>query len=282
MTHDPPKLLVLGAHPDDAEFHAGGLVSIYRRLGYPVKIVSVTDGSSGHHERTPEELRLIRAAEAAASGVLVGAEYAVWNFRDGSLLPTLEVRERIIAEVRAYRPALVLTHRTNDYHPDHRAVGQAVQDASYLVTVPPIVPSVPALRRDPVVAYMSDLFTRPCPLRPDIVLDVSDELDTIVSMLACHCSQVYEWLPYTQGLLDEVPPADEAAARRAWLREWFAIRARRRSDHFRQALVNAFGEARARQIEFCEIYEISEYAASIAEPDRQRLFPGSVRRGPMG
>ncbi|HUG90842.1 MAG TPA: PIG-L family deacetylase, partial [Planctomycetaceae bacterium] len=160
MSDPSPRLLVLGAHPDDAEFHAGGLVSIYRRLGRAVKIVSVTDGSSGHHERRPEELRVIRAAEAAASGAVIGAESAVWDFRDGSLQPTLQVRERIIAEIRAYRPDLVLTHRPNDYHPDHRAVGQAVQDASYMVTVPPVVPHVPALRRDPVVAYMSDLFTR--------------------------------------------------------------------------------------------------------------------------
>ena len=84
----PPRLLVLGAHPDDAEFHAGGLVATYRRLGYPVKLVSVTDGSSGHHERRPDELRELRAAEAAAAGAVVGAEYVVWSFRDGALVPS--------------------------------------------------------------------------------------------------------------------------------------------------------------------------------------------------
>ena len=56
----------------------------------------------------------------------------------------------IIREIRDFQPDLVLTHRPCDYHPDHRAVGQCVQDASYMVTVPHIVPDVQALRKDPV------------------------------------------------------------------------------------------------------------------------------------
>jgi LmbE family N-acetylglucosaminyl deacetylase len=56
MSQEHPRLLVLGAHPDDAEYHAGGLASIYRQSGCVVKLVSVTDGSSGHHFRQPAEL----------------------------------------------------------------------------------------------------------------------------------------------------------------------------------------------------------------------------------
>ncbi|HUG92845.1 MAG TPA: PIG-L family deacetylase, partial [Planctomycetaceae bacterium] len=122
-----------------------------------------------------------------------------------------------------------------------------------------------------------DLFTRPCPLRPDVVLDVTADVETIVAMLACHHSQVFEWLPYGQGVLDQVPPDDDGAARRAWLRDWFAVRTRRRCDRFRDALVAAFGETRGRQLEFCEVYEISEYAAPLDADGRQRLFalPGA-------
>jgi LmbE family N-acetylglucosaminyl deacetylase len=58
-----------------------------------------------------------------------------------------------------------------------------------MVTVPNILKEVPPLPRDPVVAYMADLFSRPCPLVPDIVLDVTDQLEAMLSMLACHRSQ---------------------------------------------------------------------------------------------
>lgn len=271
MPDTPSRLLVLGAHPDDAEFHAGGLVTFYREFGHEVKIVSVTDGSAGHHEFPRAELAAIRSIEAAASGAVVGAAYDVWDFPDGELQPTLEVRRRIIAEIRRFAPDLVLTHRLNDYHPDHRAVSQAVQDASFMVRVPNIVPEVPALRCDPVVAYMTDLFTKPNPFSPDVVLDVTDQLGTILAMLSCHASQVFEWLPYVSGYPGDVPEDEEEQL--VWLREWYTERCRRRVERFRDHLIAAYGESRGRQIEFAEFYEISEYASPLDEAARARLFP---------
>lgn len=270
MTTDPLRMLVLGAHPDDAEFHAGGLITIYRQLGHFVKIVSVTNGAAGHHALSAQELAAVRKLEAQAVAGLTGVEFDVWDFPDGQLQPTLDVRYRIIREIRTFDPDLVLTHRTNDYHPDHRAVGQAVQDASYMVTVPLSVPDVPALRRDPVVAYMADLFTKPCPLEPDVVIDVSAQFDAIVAMLDCHRSQVYQWLPYNRGLLEEVPV--EPAERLKWLAAWFAVRPRAIADRFREALVAAYGDA-GQTIEMAEAYEISEYAAELDADRRGRLFP---------
>ena len=270
MSDEPLRLLILGAHPDDSEYHAGGLASIYRQRGHLVRMVSVTNGGAGHHEKPPEEVARIRRREAAASGRVLGAAYETWDYPDGELMPTLEVRHRIIAEIRSFAPDLVLTHRTNDYHPDHRAVGQAVQDASFLVTVPHVVPEVPALRRDPVVAYMVDLFTKPCALVPDVAIDVTEHVDTIVAMLACHRSQVFEWLPYLAGVLDQVPAGE--AERRAWLREWFTRQVKPRADRFREALIAAYGEERGSKIEYCEAYEISEYAAAADDRARRRLF----------
>lgn len=272
MPTDPLRMLVLGAHPDDAEFHAGGLITIYRQLGHTVKIVSVTNGAAGHHTLSANELAAVRKLEAEAVAELSGVEFDVWDFPDGQLQPTLDVRFRIIREIRTFQPDLVLTHRTNDYHPDHRAVGQAVQDASYMVTVPLSVPEVPALLRDPVVAYMADLFTKPCPLEPDIVIDVSAQFDAIVGMLDCHRSQVYQWLPYNKGVLEQVPT--DPSERLKWLAEWFAERPRAVANRFRDALVSTFGEA-GHAIEMAEAYEISEYAAGLDQQQRARLFPVS-------
>jgi LmbE family N-acetylglucosaminyl deacetylase len=268
---DSPRLLILGAHPDDAEYHGGGLATIYKNLGREVKLISVTNGAAGHHWRPPEELIQLRREEAAAAGRVIGATYETWNFPDAALQPTLEVRERIIREVREFRPDLVLTHRTNDYHPDHRAVGQAVQDASYLVTVPHVLSAIIPLHRCPVIAYLPDLFSRPVSLRADVVIDVTDQLKTIAKMLSCHQSQVFEWLAYEEDLLESVP--SEEAARLEWAFAWFCRHIRPRADHFREQVVTTFGAERGATIEFIEAFEISEYAPHPNKEIMDDLFP---------
>ncbi len=270
MSCAPLRLLILGAHPDDADFHAGGLAAIYREAGHVVKLVSVTNGQSGHFKISGKDLADIRRDEARVAGQVIGAAYEVWEHPDGRLQPTLEVREQIICELRTFRPDLVLTHRPNDYHPDHRAVGQAVQDASYLVTVPPICPAVPILRRDPVVGYLPDLFTRPAPLRADVVIDVALQMETIVKMMAAHHSQFFEWLPYHEGRLDEVPCASDK--RRAWLRSWYEVKIAPFAERFRSDLIAEYGPERGEKIAFCEVFEISEYAAPLDAALRQKLF----------
>lgn len=268
---DPLRLLVLGAHPDDAEIHAGGLAKLYRNLGHVVKMVSLTNGDAGHHQMSGAALADRRRAEAAASGRLIGAEYVTWDNHDGQLQPTLELRWQVIREIRTFRPDLVLTHRPEDYHPDHRAVGCVVRDASYMVTVPPVVPEVPILRKDPVVAYMSDRFTKPYELQGDVVIDVTEQVDTIVDMLCCHESQVFEWLPFNRG--DEASVPADAAGRREFIRQWYYSRQRPLADRYRQQLIATYGPQRGRQIQDCEVYEISEYAAPLTDEARRRLFP---------
>lgn len=268
--HEPLRLLILGAHPDDAEFHAGGLAAIYRRLGHAVKFVSLTNGEAGHHERFGPELVATRWAESQAAAELIGAECEVWDHPDGQLLPSLDLRWQVIGEIRRYRPDLILTHRTNDYHPDHRAVGHVVRDASYLIGVPGIVPEVPFLRRLPVIAYLPDRFYKPTPLVGDVVIDVTAELDTIVGMLSCHASQVFEWLPFNRGILDQVP--DGAAARQGWLRSWYLPLLRPTADRYRAELIATYGPIRGSQIEYAEAFEISEYAAPLDGQARRRLF----------
>ncbi len=271
---DEPRLLILGAHPDDAEYHAGGLATICRSLDRPVKMVSVTDGAAGHHERPPEELIGLRRMEAAAAGAVIGATYETWDFPDGSLEPTLEVRHRIIREIRQFQPHLVLTHRNCDYHPDHRAVGQCVQDASYMVTVPHVVSNVPALRKDPVVAYFPDLFTRPAPMRADIIIDVTEQMESIARMLACHRSQVFEWLAYEEDILDTVPEGERE--RLDWVQTWFANHIRPRAERYRDERVATYGDQRGAAVEFIEMFEISEYARQPETEYRRLIFPNML------
>ena len=269
MPAEPCRVLLLGAHPDDAEIFAGGLLVRHRERGSIVRMISVTNGQSGHHQTPPDELVHIRREEARKSGAVIGAEYLTWDFPDGSLQADLAVRSAIIREIRSFKPDLVLTHRPNDYHPDHRAVGQAVQDASYMVTVPHVCSDTPSLRYDPVVAYMSDLFTRPNKLRPDVVLDISVQFDTVLQMAACHHSQFFEWLPFHDGKLQDVPAAAEDKLE--WLRGWLGEFFNRRWLHFSREIAGRLPTSSKSPL--IEVYEISEYAGQLSEGDREKLFP---------
>jgi len=259
------RVLVLGAHPDDAEFFAGGLLACHQQAGSTIRLISVTNGQSGHQSLPSDELVLRRRAEAARAGEIIGADYVTWDFPDGSLQPTLELRLAIIQEIRTFRPDLVLTHRTFDYHPDHRAVGQAVQDASYMVLVPKILPEIPPPRIEPIVAYMVDLFTRPCAHRGDVVLDVSEHRETVINMLNSHESQFYEWMPWIDGVLETVPT--DFDSRREWLADWFREKTKGRIERFCTTESTVMPT-------LIEAYEISEYAGKPDQKKIQLLFPG--------
>lgn len=267
----PLRVLIVGAHPDDADIKAGGTASLWCRLGHRVKLVSVTDGGAGHQTLRRPALVERRRAEAKAAGTVIGAEYEVLGHPDGGLLPTLEARHELIRLIRSFAPDLVLTHRPNDYHPDHRYTSTLVQDAAYLVTVPAVCPDALHLERNPVIAYLSDDFRKPAPFKPDVVVDVGPEVDRVISMLHCHASQFYEWLPFNGGFADQVPAGD--AERRGWLGEMFRRRIRPLADRFRAQLVQTYGDEAGARAEYVEAFEVSEYGAPLDAAARARLFP---------
>lgn len=264
------RLLVIGAHPDDAEFKAGGLAALYRGAGHEVCFVSVTNGEAGHHRQTGPALVARRAAEAAAAAAVLGLTHEVWDHPDGRLEPTLARREQVIRLIRRAQPDLVLTHRPNDYHPDHRATSQLVQDAAYMLTVPAICPDVPHLRRDPVIAYLSDDFTRPYPFDPSIVLDISAVWDAKIRMLHAHSSQFHEWLPANMAAFADVPAGDEA--RLAWLSAKVERLSAALAERFRPRLIAEYGPERGGSIQRVEAFEGCEYGAPLDSAALDRLF----------
>ncbi len=268
---DRLRLLVVGAHPDDAEYKAGGLAALYKSRGFDVLFVSVTDGSAGHHEISGPPLVARRRVEAQAAAATLGLEHIVWDHPDAHLEPNLARRDQVIRLIRTFRPDLVLTHRPNDYHPDHRATSQLVQDAAYLLTVPAVCPDTPHLPRDPVIAYLSDDFTKPCPFDPTVLLDIATVWEAKVSLLHAHTSQFYEWLPYNTGTLREVPLEEES--RRVWLSKKIAALSVALAERFRDRLISTFGEDRGRVVHLVEAFEACEYGAPLDDKSRIRLFP---------
>jgi N-acetylglucosamine malate deacetylase 1 len=252
------RVLVFGAHPDDAEFHGGGLLALHRARGNRVRIISVTDGSAGHQSLDRQTLAARRRDEAARAAAVIGCEVAVWKNLDGELEPTLAIRREVIREIRTFAPDLVLTHRIHDYHPDHRAVATLVRDACYMVRVPNIVPDVPALPKDPVVACFADFFSQPAPFRADAKVDIEPVADRVTAMLDCHASQIYEWIPHTLGRDAEVP--SDPGERLRWLQQFYG-RGR--------AVARKF----APEYRLAEAFEISEYARKPTVEELSEYFP---------
>jgi N-acetylglucosamine malate deacetylase 1 len=270
MSAEPLRLLIIGAHPDDADYAAGGLAALYRAAGHIVRMVGLTNGDAGHHLQPGPALARRRQAEAAAAGAVIGATYDVFDIHDGELLPTLDNRRLVIRLIRSFRPALVPTHRPNDYHPDHRYTSQLVQDAAYMVTVPAVAPGTPHLSANPVIAYLPDDFEKPYAFTPTVVLDVGKVIERVVDMLHCHASQFYEWLPYNMGVAREVPGDD--AGRRGWLARQTRERLARRADRFRHLLIARYGQERGAAVEFAEAFEACEYGAPLDAAALRRLF----------
>ena len=261
------RVIAFGAHPDDCDGRAGGLAAKYAAAGHLVKFVSVTNGDAGHHEQGGGALAKRRRAEALEAGRRIGIEYEVLDNHDGELLPTLEVRRQIIRKIREWQADIVLAPRSNDYHPDHRNTGILVQDAAYTVTVPNLVTDTPALRKNPVFLYFADRFTRPQPFRPDVVVAIDNVIDKKIDMLDAHVSQMYEWLPWHEGKLAEVP--QDPGARKKWL---FTQRASKVPAEWKQALEKWYG-AKAASIQYAEAFEITEYGRRPDEAEIRKLFP---------
>jgi LmbE family N-acetylglucosaminyl deacetylase len=265
METKPLRILVIGAHPDDCEYSAGGITCLWTRLGHIVKTVSLTNGDAGHIDTAGAHLARRRTAEAAAAAKVMGAESLVLNNHDGELMPTLELRMQVIRIIREFGADLVLTHRTNDYHPDHRYTGVVVQDAINMVIVSNLVPQTPSVRM-PVMMYLWDHFKKPYPFIPDVIVDIDDVYEQKLEALHCHTSQMYEFI---FGKTDDIP----LEKRRDWLKEKVEPEMTAPAKQYREKLRELCGSEKGDQVRYIEAFEISEYGAPLTDERREKLFP---------
>ena len=269
--NEPVRIIAFGAHPDDCDICIGGLAVKWARAGARVKFVSLTNGDTGHFAMGGGPLARRRYAEAKASAAIAGIEYEVLDIHNGQLLPTLENRWTVVRLIREFCPDLVITNRPNDYHPDHRYASQLVADAAYTVTIPNVQALTPHLLVNPSVAYWRDDFKRPYPFTPDVAVAIDDVIETKLDMIACHESQVYEWLPYNQNKIDQVPA--DAEARRIWMAGQYLPGMREEGERYRELLVKLYGPERAASIQYAEALEFCEYGSPVTPEKFARLFP---------
>ena len=262
------RVIAIGAHPDDGDYYAAGAAARWAARGHAVKFVSLTNGDAGHHSEGGGALGKRRRAEAEEAGRRLGvAESEILDYHDGELLPTLEARGQVIRRIRQWNADLVLTHRPNDYHADHRYTGVLVADAAFLVTVPNICPDTAPLRKNPVFLYFQDDFQMPVPFRPDIAVAIDEVWEKKIEALDAHVSQFYEWLPWLDGKLSEVP--EDPGERKSWL-----ARGHRRAvtPAVRAALEKWYGAEKASQVRHAEAFEICEYGRQPSEAELRRFF----------
>lgn len=262
------KVLFIGAHPDDCEVYGGGTAALFSRLGHQVKFISVTNGNAGHHDLMGNDLVDRRSMETVAASQVLGVAYEVLDHDDGQLEPSVANRNEIIRKIREWQADIVITHRPNDYHPDHRNTSVLVQDAAYLVMVPNLVFDTPALRHNPAFFYFADHFQKPYPFSPDVAIDIGETYDTKIQSLHAHTSQFYEWLPWISGKLEEVPAPE--ADRPDWLKKLWPSTP---NEKTRKLLEKWYGNDKASQIQHAEAFELCEYGHQPDEDEIRRLFP---------
>ena len=268
------RIIVFGAHPDDAEFDAGGVGAKWAKLGHQVKLVSVSNGDIGHWQMAGGPLAQRRTAESKAAGEVLGTTSEVLDIHDGELLPTLENRQKIVRLIRNWKADVVISHRPWDYHPDHRYVGVLVQDAAYMVTVPFFCPDTPILTRNPVFLYSSDGFQKPYPFKADIAVAIDDVIDQKLAAVHELGSQVYEGgANGSEEYVRTVPPASDPAGRKAWLRKQWEGRQNAEANRFRESLVKWYGPEKGRAVKCAEAFEICEYGRRPTDDEIRQLFP---------
>lgn len=266
------RIIAFGAHPDDNELRLGGTAAKWAALGHQVKFVSATNGDIGHWREAGGPLARRRTAEVEAVAKILGITTQVLDIHDGELEPTLENRRTITRLIRDWKADIVLGHRPNDYHPDHRAVGQLVQDASYMVTVPFFCPDTPHLERNPVFLSYQDNFTRPNPMQADIVVSIDDVIEKKLAATDAMPSQFYEG--GANGGPELVPSEAAAKTKRASdVREGFRRRFSGAAQRFRAKLRELYGAERGDKVQYAEAFEISEYGRRPNIEEIRRLFP---------
>ena len=266
------RVICFGAHPDDAELKAGGVAAMWAAKGHEVKLVSVTNGDIGHWKEAGGPLARRRKAEVERAAKIFGTSVEVLNTHDGELMPSLENRRTITRLIREWQADIVMSHRPNDYHPDHRYTGVLVQDAAYMVAVPNFLPEVPALKSNPVFLYYSDRFEKPNPFQADIVVSIDSVMDKKLDGLTGMESQFYEG--GALGSADLIPqePAKQQE-RRNKVRAEFINRDRNTAQRFRRNLEEWYGKDRAEKIQYAEAFEICEYGRRPDKAEIKKLFP---------
>lgn len=197
------NVLAIGAHGDDIEEQCGGTLAKYAARGDKVFMCVVTDGR-GRPQGDPDQIARIRHGESQASANIIGAELIWMGLPDGGLKVNDETLGQFVEVIRWTQPNVIITHPSEDYHPDHRYTSQLVLDAAQLARVQNYPSNLPPYRAQVPIAFMDGVLG--LSFLPEEWVDISDYFDQKAAMLGQHVSQM---MPDVYDPNFTVPPREE-------------------------------------------------------------------------
>ena len=214
---DPQKILVILAHPDDPEFFCGGAIARWVEAGHEVTYSLITKGDKGLNNWAsvdPKELTHIRFNEQQKAAQVLGVKKVTFlSFEDGYLIPDLELRKALVAEIRREKPDILVTCDPNGLyfrentlnHPDHIAAGKATLEAVNPAAGNPLF--FPDLLENNLLPHSVKEVWLTLPETANLVLDVTDHWKKKINALACHLSQVGDLYKFEERMKNRRTPS---------------------------------------------------------------------------
>ncbi len=200
----PESALVIVAHPDDIEFSSAGTIARWVKAGTRAAYVICTSGEVGIAEpgMTKEKAAEIREAEQLAAAETVGVKEVVFlREPDGMLQPTLELRKKLVREIRRFKPEIVIcgdptivwAGDTYINHPDHRAAAAAALDATFPAAGQPNL--FEELAEEGITAHKPRKVYVTGWSGTDLFVNIEDTIELKIAALQKHESQMKDWDP---------------------------------------------------------------------------------------
>jgi LmbE family N-acetylglucosaminyl deacetylase len=200
----PESAMVIVAHPDDIEFSCAGTLARWVKAGARVSYVLCTSGEVGiaQTDMTKARAAEIREAEQLEAAGVIGAQEVIFlREPDGMLEATMELRKRLVREIRRFRPEVVICGDPtivwvgDDYinHPDHRAAATAALDATFPAAGQPNL--FEELAEEGFQAYKPRKVYVTGWHQNDLFVNIEDTIDLKIAALRAHKSQMKDWDP---------------------------------------------------------------------------------------
>jgi len=256
------KIMVIFAHPDEGEIYTGGITALYTELGHQVKFMSLTNGDAGHYSMKPAELAKRRYKEAMNAKEILGlVDYEVLDYHDGVLKNTEEIQRKVYQSISEFNPDVIFTYYpAQGGHNDNMTAGWIVRDAAGKMNPESL----------PVFIYIRDFHTSNFSYIPDFGINIDEMWETKLAACGAHESQVVEYNPNLEGVLDEVLASKERQ-REFLIHNTYPYS--KVTPGILLALSKWYGEEKASKVKYAEAFEIAEFGRQITDEEVLKLFP---------